>query len=128
MENILFHFLDAFLPAQTAGRDNGAPSRARAACGRTIVAARRPVAGPVSLLTLPASRWRGSHFALSTGPWGSERPDCRSTTIFHPGVPQFRDEEAHDCEGVARSGQETLEIIQSYAGDISAMFKGTLAR
>jgi len=40
----------------------------------------------------------------------------------------FRDEEAHDWEGVARSGQETLEIIQSYAGDISAMFKGTLAR
>ncbi|MBF0889331.1 MULTISPECIES: hypothetical protein [Gluconobacter] len=26
MENILFHFLDAFLRAQTAGRDNGAPS------------------------------------------------------------------------------------------------------
>ncbi|WP_283091985.1 hypothetical protein [Gluconobacter sp. Dm-73] len=25
MENILFHFLDAFLRAQTAGRDNGAP-------------------------------------------------------------------------------------------------------
>ncbi|WP_169925639.1 hypothetical protein [Gluconobacter japonicus] len=25
-ENILFHFLDAFLRAQTAGRDNGAPS------------------------------------------------------------------------------------------------------
>jgi len=44
MGNILFHFLDAFPQAQTAGWDNGAPSRARAACGRTIVAAGRPVA------------------------------------------------------------------------------------
>ncbi|GEM18415.1 hypothetical protein NBRC3293_3140 [Gluconobacter oxydans NBRC 3293] len=45
-ESILFSFQMLSRKAQTAGRDNGAPSRARAACGRTIVAAGRPVAGP----------------------------------------------------------------------------------
>lgn len=54
--------------------------------------------------------------------------DNQSAPLVFPGFLKCENENPSDWESVARSQQDTLEIIQTYVEDMGAMFEGTLAR
>lgn len=84
------------------------------------------------LLSLPASLLAGISFCLEHWPMGLKETrlplDNQSQHLSPPGFPCSRTEDPTDWESLARSQEDTLEIIQTYVEDIGAMFAETLAR
>lgn len=84
------------------------------------------------LLSLPPSLLAGISFCLEHWPMGLKDTrlplDNQSAPLVFPGFLKCENENPSDWESVARSQQDTLEIIQTYVEDMGAMFEGTLAR